>query len=135
MSDCVRIRQAVLDQMLAEARAAPAQECCGLLAGRDCVITNIFPAQNILRSATAYEIAPVELFRLFREMRAAQLEHLGIYHSHPSGPNEPSQEDLAHAYYPQAVYFVLSPRAGVSRPVRAFRMVDGLVTELTIEIS
>lgn len=135
MSACVRVRQAVLDQMLAEARDSPAQECCGLLAGRDGVITDIFPAQNVLRSATAYEIAPLELFRIFRVLRAARLEHLGIYHSHPAAPNEPSPEDVASAYYPQAFYFVLSPRADAPCPIRAFRIVDGLVAELAIEIS
>ena len=40
-----------------------------------------------------------------REMRAAGLELLGIYHSHPNGENEPSPRDVELAYYPEAAYF------------------------------
>ncbi len=39
------------------------------------------PAQNALSSATAYEIAPQELFALFRSIHARSLHFLGIYHS------------------------------------------------------
>ncbi len=50
-----------------------------------------------------------------REMRAAGLDLLGIYHSHPNGKNEPSQRDIERAYYPDAAYFVVSPLAAGSR--------------------
>lgn len=56
-----------------------------MLAGRGRTITHIFPAANALASATAYEIAPKELFRVMKEIRAANLQMLGIYHSHPHG--------------------------------------------------
>jgi hypothetical protein len=69
MADSVRIRQEILDEMLAHARREPRIECCGLLAGRDGVITVIYPATNALSSATAYEIEPRELFELFRYLR------------------------------------------------------------------
>ena len=44
-----------------------------------------------------------------REIRAAKLELLGIYHSHPNGKNEPSARDIELAYYPDTAYFILSP--------------------------
>lgn len=133
MENTVRIRHEILGRLLAEAQRHPAVECCGLLAGRDGVITALYPAENALASATRYEIAPEELFRLFRQMRAAGLELLGIYHSHPTGENFPSALDIERAYYPDAAYFILSPAPEAPRPVRAFRIRDGQVQELSIE--
>jgi len=120
MEQQVRVKAEALAQMLEEARSTPHQECCGLLAGRDGVITTVLPAENALASATAYEIAPRDLFRLFREIRAVGLEHLGIYHSHPTGPNAPSPRDRERACYPETAYLILSPLAGAPRPARAF---------------
>jgi proteasome lid subunit RPN8/RPN11 len=119
--------------LLLEARRAPSMECCGLLAGRGEVITTVMPATNTLASSTAYEIASQELFALFGRIRAEGLELLGIYHSHPKGDNAPSRLDIERAYYPDAAYFILSPQPDYPRPVRAFRIREGMVTELQIE--
>src|SRR5712692_1095837 len=133
MPDTVRVRAEILERMLAEARREPAMECCGLLAGRDGVISAIFPAANALSSATAFEIAPADIFRAFHEMREASLEHLGIYHSHPRGENTPSPRDMERAFYPDAAYFIVSPRRDAVRPIRAFSLRDGGVREISIE--
>ena len=111
-----------------EARRAPEQECCGLLAGREGVISEIYPAGNVLGSATEYEIAPEELFRIFRAMRETGLEHMGIYHSHPRGPGTPSERDVERAYYPDAAYFV------IARETRAFEIREGRAEELQIRM-
>jgi proteasome lid subunit RPN8/RPN11 len=129
----IRIQRQVLATLLAEARREPQIECCGLLAGRDGVISVLLPARNALASATAYEIEPTELFSLFRRMREERLEHLGIYHSHPQGDNAPSPRDLQRAFYPDAAYFILSPQPDAPQPVRAFRTANGRATELVIE--
>ena len=134
MGRTVRITRAVRDALLAEARLEPGFECCGLLAGRGEVITTVLSAQNALASATAFDIAPRELFEIFQLMRQQGLDHLGIYHSHPAGENAPSRRDIEAAYYPDAVYFILSPLPEASNPVRAFSIRDGLVSELTIRM-
>jgi proteasome lid subunit RPN8/RPN11 len=128
-----RVTSSVLRKLLAGARRDPAHECCGLLAGRSGEITTIFAAQNSLSSSRAYEIAPQELFTIFRKIRAEDLEHLGIYHSHPETENIPSEKDIGHAYYPDAIYFIISPKQDAPKPIRAFRIRDGNVAELSIE--
>jgi proteasome lid subunit RPN8/RPN11 len=133
MSEVVRVRAAVLDELLAAARGEPKIECCGLLAGRDGFISVLLPARNALASATAFEIAPLELFAMFRRIRAEGLDLLGIYHSHPRGENAPSARDIADAFYPSAAYFILSPLLDAPQPVRAFRIHDGQVFELTVQ--
>ena len=110
----------------------PNIECCGLLAGRDGVITAIFPATNSLSSATSYEIAPRELFQLFRTLRAENLAHLGQYHSHLTTENVPSPTDIEQAGYPDQAYFIVSLLAGAPNPVRAFFIHDGCARELSI---
>ncbi|HLJ23429.1 MAG TPA: M67 family metallopeptidase [Candidatus Acidoferrales bacterium] len=132
MADPVHVRAEILNEMLLHARREAAQECCGLLAGRDGAITAIYPAANALASATVYEIAPRELFQLFRTIREAGLEHLGQYHSHLASENAPSPSDIEQAGYPEHVYFIVSPRPDARKPVRAFSIRDGLVTEVEI---
>jgi proteasome lid subunit RPN8/RPN11 len=132
MGDEIRVRAEIVEGMLRHARADPRIECCGLLAGLDGVITRSFPAKNALDSPTAYEIAPEELFQLFRRIREEGLDHLGIYHSHPSGENAPSRTDIAQSYYPEQAYFILSPQAGAARPVRAFHIRNGSAEEIKI---
>lgn len=120
--------------MRGEGDKAPALECCGLLAGGDDIITRIFPARNAhAQPATGYEIAPGELFRVMKEIREEKLQLLGIYHSHPRGENFPSPSDVQRAFYPQTPYFILSPLPDAPRPVRAFRLAGGEITELEIE--
>ncbi len=114
----------------------PRHECCGLLAGRGGEITGIFPAANAAENpATSYEIAPRDLFRIMREIRAAGFELLGIYHSHPSGDNFPSARDIERAFYSDVAYFILSPRLEMPNAARAFSIRDGVVTELSVEIT
>lgn len=99
------------------------------------MIARIFRATNVAGNfATTYEMAPQELFSLVREIRAAGLELMGIYHSHPNGKNEPSPRDVELAYYPDTAYLIISPQPNAARPVRAFSIRGDRATELEIEI-
>jgi proteasome lid subunit RPN8/RPN11 len=125
----------VLIALQAHARSEPAHERCGLLAGCDGVISRVLHAHNIAGDpATQYEMAPAELIQLMREIRGAGLQLLGIYHSHPHGTNEPSRTDIARAYYADAAYFIITPQPYEERPVRAFSIRDGDVSELQIAV-
>jgi len=131
----IQIRPDVSADLIERARREPKQECCGLRAGRDGVITRAFPATNVAPNpATSYEIAPEETVRFMREFRAAGLEFLGIYHSHPNGENAPSARDIELAYYSEEAYFILSPQPDAAKPVRAFSIREGCVAELQTEI-
>jgi proteasome lid subunit RPN8/RPN11 len=139
MGEFVRIVQSVLDEISAQAARYPQIECCGLLGGRDGMITSIYPAANVLASGTAYEIAPKDLFRIMRQMRTDDVKLMGIYHSHPTGDNSPSPTDIARAFYLGAIHFIASPiTCPGGRPptsaLRAFEIREGMVTELRIEL-
>ena len=124
----------LLVQLEQAARREPHREICGLLAGRDGATTRIFPATNAAADAAKnYEVAPEELFRLMRQIRAAGLTLMGIYHSHPNGRNQPSARDIERAYYPDVAYFIVSAQTD-PKPVRAFSIREGRAIEVEIEI-
>lgn len=128
------IPRQILEALLTDARTHAPDESCGLLSGHNSTITNFHPTRNASPTPnTTYEIAPRDLFRIVREMRAAKLELLAIYHSHPATENAPSRTDIAQAFYPETPYIIVSPRAGAQNPIRAFQIRGVQVTELSIE--
>jgi proteasome lid subunit RPN8/RPN11 len=137
MKRAVRSRRKVYGQLLSHARRQPHEECCGILAGQDGLITQAFPAKNFATDPVRnYEIAPNEMVRLRRELRGRRLEFFGIYHSHPNwrDTNEPSPKDIALACYSDAVYFIVTPRPYATMPIRAFSIRDGRAMELEIQV-
>jgi proteasome lid subunit RPN8/RPN11 len=137
MKRAVRSRRKVYGQLLEHARRQPHRECCGILAGRDGLITQAFPAKNVAADPVRnYEIAPKEIVRLMGQLRKRRLEFLGIYHSHPNwlDTNEPSPKDIALAYYSEATYFIVTPQPYATTPIRAFSIRDGHAMELEIQV-
>lgn len=119
------------------ARCAP-EEACGLLAGRwageTCQVAVVFPVTNLLHSATRYRLDPAEQLAVFDQIDSLGLELVGIYHSHPTGPDHPSPIDIAEAYYPEAVYLIWFVRGG-EWTCSAFTIVKRIVNPLDIQIT
>ncbi len=98
-------------------------ECCGLLAGtveadRGIVRLRI-PIRNDLASPTEYETNPRDLLDAMKTMRAAGLEPLAFYHSHPSSEPVPSRSDLARNTWGEVVsHAIVNPAA--DPPIRAW---------------
>jgi proteasome lid subunit RPN8/RPN11 len=137
MKRAVRSRRKVYGQLLKHARRHPHRECCGILGGKDGLITQAFPARNVAADPVRnYVIAPNEIVRLMGELRKKRLEFLGIYHSHPNwmDVNEPSSKDIALAHYSEMIYFIVTPRPYAIMPIRAFSIRGGRAMELEIQI-
>ena len=113
-----------LDQIIAHAREASPQECCGLIGGAsDGQAQTIYRSRNVASDPlTSYEAAPEDLFAAQRNMRERGEQLLAIYHSHPrSSDPQPSVTDVRLAYYPSAVYLIVG--LGAPGPcLRAFRI-------------
>jgi proteasome lid subunit RPN8/RPN11 len=112
------------EEMLAHARGAAPEECCGLVGGRGRAALSVYPLRNVAADArSAYEAAPEELFAAQRRMRAAGEELFGIYHSHPRARDPvPSTTDVKLAFYPSAVYFIIGFDGDGRGVLRAFRI-------------
>ena len=128
----LRLSAAARDALVAEAGAAGASECCGLLAGAGDVVERIYPVPNAAEERSArYEMAPAEMWAARRSAAADGFEVLGFYHSHPRTAPVPSSYDVERAYYPDAIYAIVGPSAAEPR-VRAFRISGGNVEEVEV---
>ena len=94
-------------------------ECCGFLIGSmDAdgrkIAEEVYPISNA-REETArrnrFLIAPEEFLRGEKYARGTRRDVIGIYHSHPDHPAQPSQFDLDHAW-PIYSYVIVSVQRG-----------------------
>lgn len=74
-------------------------EACGLLAGHASRVELVLGTRNAERSPVQFRISPAEQLRAFNRIERLGLELVGIYHSHPNGPNAPSLSDIHQAFY------------------------------------
>jgi proteasome lid subunit RPN8/RPN11 len=127
----VKIRQDVIARIVAHAVEELPNECCGLLIGSSDIVEDATRARNLKRSRTKFQVEPADHFAAIRKARAAGLEVVGAYHSHPSGPSGPSDTDRARLSDPSMFHIIVSLAHG-TKTVRAFRLVDGNFSPLEI---
>lgn len=88
------------------------EEACGLLFGNDGKVEAVIPITNVLHSQTQFRMEPAEQVKSFIDMEATGKELIAIYHSHPTGPDHPSQKDIAEFTYPGTIYLIWFPDQG-----------------------
>jgi proteasome lid subunit RPN8/RPN11 len=130
----MRISQALVDDMVAHARADDPNECCGLVSTRDGEGVVLHRATNVHHSPLKYEIGSDEMYRISMALDDDDLEVGIIYHSHTRSAPYPSQTDVNLARYPDAVYVIVG-LAGSEPEVRAYEIRDGQVAEAELEVS
>ena len=132
MSDkLVQIPDTIAAAIEEHARREHPAECCGLLSGKNGLITDIHPLRNDAeKPETRYFATPEELFAAMRRIREAGQSLLGVYHSHPRTPAYPSASDVEMAFYPEAFYFIISlePQA----ELRAFKIEESRIVDVEI---
>ncbi len=129
----MRISRQLLDEVIAHAREDAPNECCGMIASSDGEAVAIHRARNTAASPFKYEMDGMEQYRIQTAIEDAGFELGAIYHSHTRSAPEPSQTDINLAFYPEALYVIV----GLKSPqpdVRAWRIVDGAVSEATLEV-
>lgn len=104
-------------------------EACGLLAGRDGEPVRFFAMRNLDASPASYRLDPKEQLQVFDLMDEEGLDLLGIFHTHTHSEAYPSETDRKLAFYPEALYLVMSLSDRERPDLRAFRIVEGEVTE------
>lgn len=142
----LQIPKTIVDEMIAHAQAEAPNECCGLLAGKEGVVSEIYKIGNLTEEDPAvvdlkvppdrrfrYVMDPKEQLRAFKEMRKNGTEILVIYHSHPHSPAYPSATDVRLAFYTDAHYVIISLEKETPE-VRAYRIIDQKITEAAIKL-
>ncbi len=107
-------------------------EACGLLAGNEDRVEKVIFVQNQAQSPTRFVMDPYEQLQAFDWIDSNQLDLLGIFHSHPAGPEGASVTDIAEAAY-EVVHLIWS-RNQNSWQVRGFWIEDGNATEVPLQI-
>jgi proteasome lid subunit RPN8/RPN11 len=130
----IRVAKSVYDEMVAHAQDERPFECCGLMAGANGEATVSYRTQNAADLfGIRYEIDPREFMRLSREIDDADLDLIGVYHSHPFTRAFPSVTDIG-AAWEGMVYVIVSLVDFKAPVVKAFTVADGAVTEQPVEI-
>ncbi len=86
------------------ARESYPEECSGVMVGMNAegmkVVVDIWRAENIHEEERSrrFLIDPLEYMKFEEQAGERDIEILGIYHSHPDHPAEPSEYDRDHAW-------------------------------------
>jgi [CysO sulfur-carrier protein]-S-L-cysteine hydrolase len=122
-----------LQIMIDHVDAHAPMEACGLLAGVDSTVRKIFLVQNQAHSAVRFVMDPVGQLNAFAWIESHAMNLLGIFHSHPSGPETVSPTDVAEAAY-EVVQIILS-RSDKSWRARGFWIKDNDYKEVELQIT
>lgn len=102
-------------------------EVCGLLGGVSegdkKIVKKTYFLTNTDKSEEHFSMDPKEQFAAVKDMRNNGWELLGNFHSHPSSPSRPSEEDKRLAYDSASSYLILSLME--SEPVLNSFKIDG----------
>ena len=129
----MKIREDVIQQLIAQARRDAPDESCGYLLGTGDEVTENYPMENIDHSPEHFSFAPRDQFAALKYARTNGLTILANWHSHPASPSRPSQEDLRLANDPAIRYAILSLLDDEPR-LNSFKILNGEVIDKEIHL-
>jgi proteasome lid subunit RPN8/RPN11 len=107
-------------------------EACGLLAGKQDSVESVLRVRNAEQSPVRFRMDAQEQYNAFEWINANGLDLVGIFHSHPSGPETVSPTDIAQAAY-EVVHIIWS-RPKRTWNARGFWIEKGKATEVTLQV-
>ncbi len=128
----IKIPQHIVNEIIKHAQSELPNEACGLLAGVNGEVQAHYTMTNIDHSPEHFSFDPQEQFSVLKQARANGQKIIANYHSHPSTPARPSDEDKRLAFDPDIVYIIVS-LANETPDIKAFKP-DGKQNMHTIEI-
>lgn len=127
MPGILRLPPAIRAELETLACAGYPEETCGLLLGvssvGDCRVVSLHPGRNVNRERPTdrFELDPLDYLAAERAAAAAGNEVLGVWHTHPDHPAQPSETDRQMAW-PGWSYLILSVGAGGVLDLRSWRL-------------
>jgi [CysO sulfur-carrier protein]-S-L-cysteine hydrolase len=132
MSRQLTMRKEHWQEMLQHVESRVPLEACGLLAGTDSQVEKVIEVRNQLQSPARFEMDPYEQLQAFDWIESSGLDLLGIFHSHPAGPETVSATDIAEAAY-EVVHIIWS-RMEERWQAHGFWIEHGKVSEVALQI-
>lgn len=108
-------------------------ESCGLLAGKNERVEKVLFIRNQAQSPVRFVMDPYEQLKAFDWIESNHLDLLGIFHSHPAGPDTVSATDIAEAAY--EVVSLIWSRNQTQWQIRGFWIENGKATEVQLQIA
>ena len=130
----LEIPRDIFDLMIEQARAEAPIEACGILAGKAPRVRKLYRMTNADHSSDHFLMEPAEQFQVAKEIRAAGLQMLAIYHSHPQTPARPSAEDIRLALTPGVIHVIVSLHGPGHPRMKAFDIDNGQASEIESKI-
>jgi [CysO sulfur-carrier protein]-S-L-cysteine hydrolase len=122
-----------LQQMIAHVDAHLPMEACGLLAGRGSSVESVLVVTNQAQSPVRYVMDPIEQLNAFEWIDSQGLDLIGIFHSHPTGPETVSPTDILESAYD--VVQVILARVNDDWHPRGFWIENNSYREVALQIS
>ena len=121
-----------LKKMIEHVEERAPLEACGLLAGLGSKVESVIGVTNQAQSKFRFVMEPIEQLKAFKWIESNGLELVGIFHSHPAGPETVSPTDIAEAAY-KVVHVILARADGLWN-ARGFWIEDGEFSEVSLQI-
>jgi proteasome lid subunit RPN8/RPN11 len=123
------------DEVIAHCRRAYPKEACGLLAGKDGVVAQVYPMTNVEDSPIGYAMDPKEQLAIEKQMRQRGQRMIGIYHSHTASDAYPSSVDVSLAISPDVSYVLVSLKDRSRPDVKSYRIEATQVTPEDVKVT
>jgi [CysO sulfur-carrier protein]-S-L-cysteine hydrolase len=123
-----------VDQIITHALRDAPNECCGVVASRGGRALSVHETRNVAASPLRFEVDGMELHQLLTSIEDAGGEIGAIYHSHTRSAPYPSQTDVNFAGGWPGVEWIIVGLADGEPSVRSYRIDDGLITEVELEV-
>ena len=107
-------------------------EACGLLAGKQDTVEVVLRVHNAEQSPEKFRMDPQEQYNAFMWIESKGLELVGIFHSHPAGPEIASITDIEESAYD--VIHVIWSRTGRIWKARGFWIETGQAIEVPLQV-
>ena len=122
----------LLQEMIVHVDQHAPLEACGVLAGKVDRAEKMIGVLNQAQSPVRFVMDPYEQLHAFDWIEANGLDLVGIFHSHPAGPEIVSPTDILEAAY--AVVHIILSRTETQWRARGFWIEKGKATEVTLQI-
>lgn len=132
MIKTLRLSDSLLNEMADYVNRHVPLEACGLLAGKNDQAEKMIGVMNQAQSPVRFVMDPREQLNALDWIESHDLDLVGIFHSHPTGPETVSPTDIAEAAYP-VVHIVIAPH-GHDWHARGFWIEAGHAVEVTLQV-
>ena len=122
------------EQIMAHCQRQYPKEACGLLAGADGIVQQVYSMRNVEESPIGYAMDPKEQLGVERAMRSRAQQLIGIYHSHTASSAYPSTVDVRLAISPDISYLIISLKDHATPVVQSYRIEGEQVRPEAIQV-